>query len=325
MWAVLALLLWAQATTTAEADRLYAAGRYEEAAAHYRKFLAAFPNEAPLLLRMGGCELALGRLEEAVGTFGKAVRIAPDLQQAQSGLGMALLRLGRSREAIPPLKRAAALDPSDREAKRLLARAYQEDGQWIAAEKIYRTLVESDPQDARSWYQLGMLLYDNTYTEAAVEALEQAVRLEPGNLKAQIYAATAQAELGRIGEAQAAFERLGRERAAAEDPEFLLGRAQLLFRTGRLAEALAAIEGAIGRLPKEPKLHYWRARVLFAMDKLEEARQEAERAVRLAPELPNSRFLLLKIYRELGWKDQAAEVAAWLREHERKKTGGRPR
>lgn len=325
MWAVLSLLLWAQAATTAEADRLYAAGRYEEAAAHYRKFLEAFPNEPPLLLRMGGCELALGRLEDSVKTFSKAVRIAPDLQQAQSGLGAALLRLGKSKEAIPPLTKATDLDPSDRDAKRLLARAYQDDGQWIAAEKIYRVLVDSDPRDTQSWYHLGMLLYDNTYIEAALEALEKAVQLDPANATAQVYRATALAELGRTAGAQAAFARLAQDPEAAHDPEFLLGQAQLLFRTGRKEEALAGIEEALRQLPKEPKLHYWKARIVFSLDKPAAARPGAELAVQLAPELPNSRFLLLKIYRALGLKEEAAAVAAWLREYEKKTKHGRPR
>ena len=53
--------------------------------------------------------------------------------------------------------------------------------------------------------------------------------------------------------------------------------------------------------------------------------KEAEYSVKLEPDMPGSRNLLLRIYRRMGKEKEAAEQAAWLKQHENKVALGRGR
>jgi len=317
-----ALLLLLQVPDLALADRLYQAGRFAEAAAQYTALLAAKPADAMLLVRLGACRYQLTEFREAEKRFRAALAAVPDLPPALVGWGTSLLALGRGAEAIPPLEKAVKANPGDRMAQRALGHAYQDQQRFVEGELLLRKLVTEDPKDAEAWYYLGLLLFDRNYAAAALDALERALALQPGYTRASIYRAAALAMLGRLAEAAAAFAILERDPALARDAELLLGHAQLLSQTGRVEEALALVDRGLAAAPQSVKLQFWRARLLFLKGELGAAAQEAQRAVTLDPELPNARHLLLQIYRRQGKEKEAAEMAAWLRNHSAAKAKG---
>ncbi len=156
LWLVLGLLA-ASADSTA-GDRLYAEGRFADAARVYRELLRESPRDVKLLLRLGTTEYQMGLFAGAEAEFRKAIAIAPALEPVQVGLGVSLLSLDRSREAIPFLEKAVASAPADRMALRALGHAYQKENDLFRGEPILKSLVAADPNDAESWYYLGALL-----------------------------------------------------------------------------------------------------------------------------------------------------------------------
>lgn len=317
------LLFWlvaASADTTA-ADRLYAAGQFEQAAVIYRQLLQQAPRDPKLLIRLGTTQYQLGVFAEAEALFRRAVSITPDLEQAEVGLGTSLLALDRSREAIPFLEKAVKLAPADRMAQRALGHAYQKENEFFKGERVLRSLVASDGKDAESWYYLGALFYDNNYYLPALEALNASLALQPANDQAEIYKAGALSQLGRTQDAAGLFHALTIRPSAAARPELWLGYAQFLFENEKQKPSLEAINRAAALLPDSAKLYFWRARILMSLDDIQGAQADAEKAVQLAPELPNSRNLLMKIYRVRGLDRQADEQAAWLAGHESGKKG----
>jgi tetratricopeptide (TPR) repeat protein len=311
----LVFLLFAAPADRSAADRLYAAGQVEEAAGIYRRLLHDAPGDLDLLIRLGTTQYQLGVFAEAESLFRKAVSAGPGIPQAQIGLGMSLVALDRSREAIPFLEKSVKLAPKDRMAFRALGHAYLEENEFLKGEQVLKSLVASDRKDWESSYYLGALLYENNYYLPALEALSASLELQPANEQAEIYKAGALSQLGRTQDAADLFQALATRQSAAARPELWLGYAQFLYEDEKLKPALDAINRAIALSRDSAKLLFWRARVLMSLGDVKAAESDAEKAVELAPELPNSRNLLMKIYRTQGL-DQAADAqAAWLAEH----------
>jgi len=304
------------AADTSAGDRLYAAGRFPDAARVYRALLRDSPRDVNLLVRLGTTEYQMGSFAGAEAGFREAIAIAPNLEPAQVGLGVSLLSLGRSREAIPFLEKAAKSTPSDSMALRALGHAYQERNDLFRGEPILRSLVAADPKDAESWYYLGALLYDNNYYLPAAEALRASLALQPANDRAEILAAGALAKLGRAREAGELFGALILRASTAASPELWLGYAEFLFENGEAKPSLQAIDRANRLSPNSAKVLFWRSRIAMALGDLERAEADARKAIQIAPELPNARNLLMKICRARGFARAADEQAAWLAAHE---------
>lgn len=301
-------------------DQLYSAGRYREAAEHFEKLLQSFPDDVELLVRLGACQYALEEFSQAEKTYRRVLALSPARLEALLGLGATLTALDRSHEAAVHLEKGVGLAPENPVLRKTLARAYWRGSRFYEAEDLLRRLVREHPEDGESWCYLGALLYDRNYHNAALEALEQCLRLQPENLRAQVYHAGALAGLGRRSEAEAAFGRL-LENPSAADPEFFFSYAQFLFLGGQAEAALPWMDRAITALPRSAKLYFWRARISFQLGRLEKAAADAEKAVELSPGLPNARNLLLKIYQLLGRSEEAARYADWLREYQKKLAG----
>ena len=314
-----ALSLRAQTIDTSAGDQLYAQGRFEEAAVHYRQGLARAPGEAALLGRMAACEYQLDRFAEAAKYYREALQSNPDLSPAQRGLGRSLIKLGRAAEAIPYLETVVKLAPDDRMAQRALAVAYHMEKRPFKAERLFKSLVESNTQDPKSWYYLGAFFFESERFTLALEALETSLKLQPDHDLARVHAAASLAELGRAKEAESAFLELLAEPTLAGNADVLLGYARLLFQTGREEAALVRMGKALPVRPDSAELRFWQARILFNMGRLRQAAEEAEHALRLASEA-RVRSLLLKIYKAQGRTEEAAEQAAWLRNQQSEKT-----
>ena len=98
-----------------------------------------------------------------------------------------------------------------------------------------------------------------------------------------------------------------------------------LFGLNTYDPALQEVETAIQQDPQSGKIRFWKARILLYQGREELAMKEAEKCVTLSPAMPGGRNLLLRIYRKLGKEKEAAEQAAWLRQHEDRVAMGRGR
>lgn len=128
-----------------------------------------------------------GRLTDAAKSYQEALRLRPELHDARRGLGMAFMKLKR----------------------------------YDAAEREFRLLVTSRPQDAGAHYYLGCALYADGQHEAALASYREALRLQPGHAEARLAVVMALADLGRSGEAIAALSETPR---AGEPRSVALGR-----------------------------------------------------------------------------------------------------
>lgn len=153
-------------------------GRFEEAAASFRKAMERNPAYAEACLGLGTALRRLGRKEEA----GEALKRFEALHEEEASrlrkmnaLSQALLRSPRDASAAEALARASlesgdleaaerhawqALrgDPTRRGARILLARALARSGRYAAAAIHYRRILEADPAEVEARVELEELV-----------------------------------------------------------------------------------------------------------------------------------------------------------------------
>ncbi len=118
------------------------------------------------------------------------------------------------------------------------AAALHRGGRPAQAAEAYRALLDSDPDDARIWHNLGVALAEAGDPGAALDAFDRALALRPDYLHAHVNRGAALQSLGRHGDAAAAYGA-----ALARDPalyEIRRREGLMLLASGQRTAALDA-------------------------------------------------------------------------------------
>lgn len=108
----------------------------------------------------------------------QAGALEPGNAEVLRRIGAVFNRLGEHKKALPILKRAVRLEPGEAEGYSELGIALQREGFLGLAEQALRQGVELRPT-ATALCRLADILWDQKRLEAAVEALNAAVRIDP--------------------------------------------------------------------------------------------------------------------------------------------------
>ncbi len=184
-------------------------------------------------------------LEEASEAF-------PDEPLAHYWLGATRLRTGDAAGAAGPLERAAALQPRLIEAQTKWAEALSASGRAADAERVLEAAVRLNPvHHPEAWNNLGFLRLQAGRFDAAAEALERAVRLDPDFVEARTNLGSAYLLAERLGEAAEQFEA-----AVRADPDYAPAHGNLgviYLRQGRPADARRQFERVLALTPGDPQ------------------------------------------------------------------------
>lgn len=158
-------------TTSADAEKAYAAQNYPDAVELYTKIITADPKNYFAIYRRGISHLQLSdlkgqSLEEKQMHFGSAIRdltmsveIFPTVD-ALFNRGIALVLYGRYKDAVADFMECKKLSPKDPEIYLVMARLYEEkfDSQELKAIENYKAYFDNGGTDsaARAAY-LGLL------------------------------------------------------------------------------------------------------------------------------------------------------------------------
>jgi tetratricopeptide (TPR) repeat protein len=191
---------------------LFSQGRLAEAEAQFRAAIATNAERTPSHANLGTVLRAQGRFEEAVEAFEEAIRLRPEFGPPRMGLALAYESAGRNDEAIAAARAALLLTPDDAEmraaGKRMFLRlglldeaAQLMDGgaddidverlhfeagnafvgrkQFGDAVEQYRRAAALGSRNPRLYANLGAALASIGRYEEAVEAFNDALRLDP--------------------------------------------------------------------------------------------------------------------------------------------------
>lgn len=213
--------------------------------------LAAEPGNPRALLALGLHHLQRGRAHRAVPILERA-RDAGAGAAAWLALAEAWEGAGLSSRAERLRAEAAVAFPLHAPAVASAARAARAQDRLDEAARLWRKALALRFDDGGSRFGLEQLLVDRGDVPGALLLLDEATRLDPGDLAVRLRRADLLASNGRLEQAEegfAAAERICPEEEAVRERR---GRARL--RAGRTAEAVADLQAALELRPQNPQL-----------------------------------------------------------------------
>jgi tetratricopeptide (TPR) repeat protein len=241
-------------------------GRLDEAVAEHRLAIRFAPGYAEAYGNLGAALQKLGRLEEAADAYRNALDIKPGLAVSRMNLAVVLQQLNKPEEASAELRQAAKTHESTpatasaasyaqlgeaaaatgrvdeaiahfREALRVgppsstirvrFAIVLWHAGRLQEAESELRQALQAGP-DASAYAMLGNVLHAAGRLDAAIEAYEASLRIQPAAADAHNDLGVALARAGRRDEAVRHFQE-----AVRLQPDFAAARANLAKAQGR--------------------------------------------------------------------------------------------
>lgn len=205
---------FAQADLKAQAEEAFRNDFYPEAIALYEKIVAADPNDAFSLKRLGLLYSWDNRLEESIGAY----------------------------------RRALALDPKDEDAKRELAKINSWAGHNAEAEAGYSELIKAHPDDATLKLDLARILGWQGRFEEARAIYEPLIAAKDHPIEAAVGMGDISAWKGDLLEAERWYRQVLKADPANEAA--LIGLARVHHWQGKDRDAVREIDQATERFPK---------------------------------------------------------------------------
>ncbi|MDE2662252.1 MAG: tetratricopeptide repeat protein [Gemmatimonadota bacterium] len=168
-------------------------------------------NDYGIALLMEGNDRLAERPFERVAEF------FPDRVDGPLNLARMALIAGNLDDAFDNLERAETIEAGNPRVAWVWGGAHQEDGAYDASEAAYLAVLDAFPEDREAWFQLGRTRYLAQRYEAAVEAFDRTLAIDPEHRQAHYSRMLSLRALGRDEEAalgEAAFERYRIDEAA---------------------------------------------------------------------------------------------------------------
>ena len=204
-------------------------------------------------------------------------------------------------------------EPAGVESLHRLGCGHVQNKRFSQAIDIYRRLVELAPQDADGHYYLGVALAKERSREAAVDAFEKALAIEPGFVEALCAAALLHNE--REDGHQEALRMVDRAIVLAPEQAFChFIRGFILQARGHDAQAMDALEAAIALDDSLAHARYYLGLLHQRREDHSEAMAAFEAVVDLDPLYARAYYNLASLYARSGRMEDGARVADLFRE-----------
>jgi tetratricopeptide (TPR) repeat protein len=231
---------------------------------------AASSDDVDVLREYGTVLMKSGDFDLAAEAFQRAAKRAPGDAALWRELGRALSLLGhpRAREAVDALRHSLAIDPSSTGAddtQATLGRVYRQEG----------------------------------LCDLARECFQKSLELNPDSVPAKIELVGLKIQDGEMAEAADGIDKLG-----ALPPEHA---AQL---PGLLSESVQHFQASRLWFPDTAENHIAYAKILFRVGRMEEALEAAERSAKLKPDVYATWNFIGDLSLQLGREDRAREAYA---------------
>jgi arylsulfatase A-like enzyme/Flp pilus assembly protein TadD len=144
------------------------------------------PNNPSLYHQLGGELEKVGRYPEALRLYETALQRGVGKGRLHSRIADLSLRAGNKDRAITEYEKAAQFNPADLESQTNLATAYLEKGRVSDAERVFQWVLSNDQQYAAAHNGLGLVAIQKRDMTTAQTQFEQAVKLNPDLVEAQM-------------------------------------------------------------------------------------------------------------------------------------------
>ena len=241
-------------------------------------------------LKQGVASHEEGKLQEAEQFYRAILQVLPEHPDANHNLGVLLVSINKTQAALPLFKDAVETHPGVNQFWLSYIDALIKEGQFEIANNA---LEESEKQ--------GLIGEE-------LDILRQAINSATTDLSPPQSELNCLLEYYQNGQYEEA-EQLARSiNQAFPNHQFswkVLGA--ILGQTGRISEALAAIQKEVALAPKDPEAHSNLGVTLQALGKLEEAEASCRNAIALAPNFAEAYYNLGNTLKEMAKLEEAAK------------------
>lgn len=256
--------------------------RFKVATEHFLETLELSPDHPSALVDLAAIEENTGRFEQATEHYRQALAQGPN-PGAQRGLSGLLAKQGKRDEAI----------------------------------KMLLELAEADAQDAKSRYQLGLVLMQAGDCDGAVEQFQAVSQIDTAHTGALMNLGNCLNRLGRSEEAEQAMERFRTTREEERQKTdvqrrgyFLLVEADKKLQKGDLTGAMSHMDEAVRLNPDDPRAHAMRGQIFESQGAIAKALQDYVRAAELDP---SDSVVLVEAGRLLGKSGRLEEAVPYFK------------
>ncbi len=192
----------------------------------------------------------------AVDAYRKVIASDPNKAGAQYGLGQVLMRMGRHAEAVPALQKAIELGIPAKEAPLELATALEESKDFAKASDAYVKYLAGKPENpASAWLRLGLCRTELGQFPEAIAALQEALKLQPQDIKTNLSMAETYEKAGQLEQAEASYDAL--VKINPQDSKTYYSRALMMYDAkGRYDKALAVAKKVMDVNPQDTMALY---------------------------------------------------------------------
>jgi arylsulfatase A-like enzyme/Flp pilus assembly protein TadD len=247
----------------------------------------------------GSAEAARGIREELEDARG---RTDPHDKQRLFNLWSSALddiRTGLNLEAIRKIETVLSGDPENTAAMTTLAGLYLEQAKRPEkAVELYEKSLAIDPYQEEAHYSMARIERARSNLPAALEHCHAILRFEPRSVRGLSQLGSILQSMGRLAEAQTAFEQT--LKVEPDHAPSLLALGALHGRAGRLAEAGTYLKRAQALEPNHPAVLYDVAIWYLQEGNVKEAQSHLERVLALKPTDPDALYVLGKLLHEQG-------------------------
>jgi TolB-like protein/DNA-binding winged helix-turn-helix (wHTH) protein/Tfp pilus assembly protein PilF len=306
-------------TENAEAYQLYLKGRYQvlkqkrsetqKGIGYFEQAIAVDPSyalayvglaEANRALSLSGEMRATEYMPKAKASAQKAIEIDDTLAEAHSALGFIVFWYDWDwNEAEKQCRRALELDPNSADSHLVYAHLLSNTGRHAEALVEAKRARELDPLNLRTNALEGQFLIHAGRSDEALDRLQKTFELDSNYWFAHVFASSAYIEKRMFAEAVAEAQRARDLSEENAQPLAFLGYA--LAKSGKQAEARAALEELLKRSTDHYVPAYYIAMIYCGLDQRNEAFAWLERAY----EQRDPRMVFLKV--EPKWNDLRAD------------------
>ncbi len=276
-------------------------GDYEQAARLIRRAAALHPAAALYPNSLGSVLLAQGQIEAAGAAFQRALDLTPGYVQAWINLGRAHRAAGRIGEALVCLERAVAIEAGSAPAQALLGQLFQVAGRNAEAAMHLEQALDLEPDRVEARHDLAGVYHDLGRLAAAEDGYRQVIARDPDAASAHNNLGAVLQELGRTAEAEAGYRR-----ALSIDPALVSARnnlGNLLQATGRMQEAIDCYRQALAIDPDFALAHNNLGMALHEVGRTDDAIASFRRALDLAPDYAEAcAHLVHQLQRACDWQ-----------------------
>ena len=285
---------------------------YEEARAILTTARRQHPKSVAILVALGSLEIEAESFDAAIAALQPALELAPSDVTLRNLVGSAYLSKGDSGAALVQFEKVLARHPRNQLAHYSRAQIFADTDQNEKALADAEKVVEARPEYLPGRALLAKILVRLKQCARAAEVLRPAANppvldTQALFLLANAYDCAGESKLAANARDEfAAASQADRKRAEDEtQSKHLVEQANGLARQNKFVDALALLNQALEKNPKNGFAYSQQAKICFSMRRPEEARRAIQQALALQPYQPDFLYVSGVIAAQQGKQDEA--------------------